>query len=187
LCDGELLQVTKDFEIESPITGEEIVPGIEFEVCQECGDTFLLPSMGNKIAEYVREKEQTAIGQIPFDEFITAKEAIEILGFTKQALSKKASEVKNGLIMSRMKDGRRYFVEKSVELFKECGDGRYQLQFEKDFKIVLQAESKSVAKTKTIKEYVTAPNNLWTKTVRSESQSSNSSEVLDTLYDFRNA
>jgi hypothetical protein len=185
-CDSEILHVKEEFEIESPIIGQIMVPGVEFEVCTKCGDKLLLPGMGDYIAEYVREEEQIAIGQIPFDDFITAKEAIEILGFSKQALSKKAPEVKNGLIMSRMKDGRRYFVKKSVELYKGLHDGRYLIQLEKDIIIVYQTKSKPLAKTKAPKEYVVKTPSIWTNTIRSKSRPSNSSEVLNTQYDFGN-
>lgn len=185
-CDSEILQVKEEFEIESPIIGQIMVPGVEFEVCKTCGDKLLLPGMGDYIAEYVREEEQAAIGQIPFDDFITAKEAIDILGFTKQALSKKDPEIKNGLIMSRMKDGRRYFVKKSVELYKELRDGRYRIQLEKDIKIVYQTKSKPLSKANSIKEYVVETPSIWVNTFRSKNRPGNSSEVLNTQYDFGN-
>ena len=76
--------------------------------------------------DFVQNREQEAIDNLPFSEFIALNEAAEILGYTKQAFSKNP-RIRRGMILSGTKGGRKYYVRKSVELFKVKKSGKYRL------------------------------------------------------------
>ena len=124
LCDGDIVKKTGGVLFKSKTLGEITVPDIEFKECESCGDKLLSPAASDKMIDYVRQKEQEVIGSLPIDDFIPASEAADILGFTKQAFSKHP-KIKRGLIYSVIKGKRKLFLKKSVELFKEKGNGKF--------------------------------------------------------------
>lgn len=126
LCNGEVVKQKGSFPFKSKTLGMLSIPNISFEECQSCGDKLLSPQSSEKVLKYVREKEQEAIDSMPIRDFISASEAAEILGITKQAFSKHP-RIKRGLIYSATKGKRKLFIEKSVKLFKNEGNGKFLL------------------------------------------------------------
>jgi len=66
------------------------------------------------------------IAHEPFNEFISTKDAAVLLGITKRAF-RKNSRIIRGFILSAEKDGRKYYLKRSVEQFKLSDDGRINL------------------------------------------------------------
>jgi hypothetical protein len=73
----------------------------------------------------VRREGIVSIDIIQSD-FVTPKEAADILDITRQALHKH-HRIQKGFIYSIVIGGRKLFNRVSVQLFKETGDGRFNL------------------------------------------------------------
>lgn len=127
LCNGKLIKRSGAIEFNSRSIGKILVPNLEFLECKECKDKILTLEESDKAIDYIAKKEREAIYNLPVKDFITAKEAYKILGITKQAFSKHP-KIKRGLIYSVKIDDRKYYNRKSVELFKEKGNGKYLLK-----------------------------------------------------------
>lgn len=123
-CDG-YYTVSKDtITFESKLIGITMVPHVLRQKCHKCGYTLIPYESAKTISSYMRGKEDEAIKLIPVGEFISSKEAYNILGFTKQAFSKN-HRIQRGFIISAIIGGRRLYNKKSVELFRDTNDGRF--------------------------------------------------------------
>ena len=126
VCNTEISAKTGEFEFKSRALGKILVPHITYFECDVCGEKILSPEESDRVIEYVEKQENKAIAKLPIGEFITANEAAEMLGITKQAFSKH-SKIKRGLIYSVMIGDRKYYNHKSVKLFKEKNNGKFLL------------------------------------------------------------
>lgn len=126
-CNGTAIECI-DFHIfESKVIGKVTVPDIKQTKCHQCGSVLLSAESADVIINYVRRKESQAVSNLPIKDFITPGQAIEILGYTKQNFSKNP-RIKKGMILSAIIDGKKYYLKKSVELFKDNNDGRFLIQ-----------------------------------------------------------
>lgn len=137
ICNGKIIKKNETVTFHSKTIGEVFIPNIRHKACLTCRDILISPTESKKIIAYVKEKEQFAVGKLPISDFVSLNDAAEILGVTKQAFSKNP-RIRAGLIYSVSIGGRRYYNRKSVEQFKETGNGRYLIprrEFRK-FKII---------------------------------------------------
>jgi len=125
-CNGIIHEVTGTYIFNSNTLGEVAVPNITFQECHGCGDRLVSYENALILHEYIKEKEQEEINKFPAGDLITAGEAAELLGVTKQAFSKNP-KIKRGFIYHLIKGNRRLYFKKSVQLFKENGDGRFPI------------------------------------------------------------
>lgn len=133
LCNGKLVNKTAPVEFKSRSIGKILVPNLKFIECENCRDKLLTPEESDKAIDYIAKKEKEAINNLPVKDFITANEASKILEITKQAFSKHP-KIKRGLIYFVKIGGRKYYNRKSVELFKDKGNGKYLLpQYEERY------------------------------------------------------
>lgn len=132
LCGSQVAEKKAEYAFASKTLGLISIPDINYEECLSCGEKLLSPTASEKVLKYVREKEQIAIENMPVVDFITAGEAANILGITKQAFSKNP-KIKRGLIYNIQKGGSRLFLKKSVELFLEKGNGKFLLPQKKRY------------------------------------------------------
>jgi YgiT-type zinc finger domain-containing protein len=126
ICNTEISAKTAEFEFKSRSLGKILIPDITYFECVSCGNKILSPNESDKVINYVEKEENKAISKLPIGDFITANEAAEILGITKQAFSKHA-KIKRGLIYSVKIGDRKYYNHNSVELFKEKNNGKFLL------------------------------------------------------------
>ncbi len=131
LCDGVVRTRKGTIEFDNKVLGKVRVPNLTFYECNSCKDQLLTPHSSATASAYIKEKEQEAIDQMPIGDFVDANEAARILSITKQAFSKNPA-IKRGLILSTTKGKRRFFLKKSVELFKEKGNGKFLLPLKKE-------------------------------------------------------
>lgn len=125
-CGGEYIELSGDLELNNEIVGKYIIPNATYKRCEKCGD-LILPDKTWEAADKVENlKRKTLLERRSVIEFVSAIEAAEILGITKQALSKN-KRIKNGFIFSVQHSGRIEYLRKSLELFKKTGDGRFPL------------------------------------------------------------
>ncbi len=126
LCNGPIIEKESLYAFKSVILGEIVIPCVSFEECSICGDRTLSLADSESVIRYVRKKEMEAIRKLPAGELISADEAAEILGVTKQAFSKNP-KIKRGFIFSINVGKRTLYFKNSVLKFKDSGDGRLQL------------------------------------------------------------
>ena len=137
LCNNELILKKGDVEFDSRSLCRVLVPNLKFYECEMCGDKLLSPKESDKAIEYIANRENQLIKKLPIGEFIAANEAAKILKITKQAFSKHP-KIKRGLIYSIKIGNRKYYHEKSVRLFKEIKNGKFQLTGQEDIIIDTQ-------------------------------------------------
>lgn len=126
-CGSNYKTIQTNFRIKSKIVGNVIVPKVELEECKKCGDQLLDNAASLKVAEYIKAKEAEAIGRQPISEFIDAQKVTEILGISKQALSKNP-RIQRGFILTRKLGNYNFYLKESVLKYKESGDGRILLE-----------------------------------------------------------
>lgn len=123
----------KDFEprsgnilMEDPWIGAYMVYDIDYQECPQCKEHLYTLETSRKIDAARREREAWLIARLPIGEFISIREAVAILGITKQAFHKN-HRIKRGYIYAKKMGGRWFYNKKSVELFRDTGDGRFIL------------------------------------------------------------
>jgi hypothetical protein len=125
-CNAKTRNRKEDYFHKSKIIGEVLVPAIEFKECQGCGEVTLSPEAKNEVKIYVAEQELNAISTLPVNDLISAGQAANILGVTKQAFSKN-SKFKKGFVYSIMIGAKKAYFRSSIDLFKRTGDGRFPI------------------------------------------------------------
>ncbi|MBC8198973.1 MAG: hypothetical protein H8E80_02845 [Desulfobacteraceae bacterium] len=103
--------------------------------CSGCGALLFPKETAKKIESKEEEIRNNLIRKLPIGEFITATEAFDILEISKQAFHKHR-RIKNGFIYSAILGGKRLYNKKSVQLFKETKDGRFNLSEPVDKEVV---------------------------------------------------
>jgi hypothetical protein len=125
-CNAKTRNRKEDYFHKSKIIGEVLVPAIEFKECQGCGEVTLSPEAKNEVKIYVAEQELNAISTLPVNDLISAGQAANILGVTKQAFSKN-SKFKKGFVYSIMIGAKKAYFRSSIDIFKRTGDGRFPI------------------------------------------------------------
>lgn len=125
-CSGNMRTVSGNYPTKSKSLGKVVVPDVTYCKCETCESVLLDPDMARKVSDFKNRKEAQLIRQLPVGEFLTLNEASDILGITKQAFSKN-NKIKRGFIYFVEIDKKKLFHKKSVESFKETGDGRFVL------------------------------------------------------------
>ncbi|MDX9896485.1 MAG: hypothetical protein RBS34_13640 [Desulfofustis sp.] len=125
-CGSFYIELVGNIELTDDIIGPYTVKNVRYLKCEHC-DGILLPGDTWSIADQELLKiTRYLIGQLPASEFIQAKAAADILGISKQAFCKN-KRIKNGFIHSAIVNGRTGYHRRSVELFRDTGDGRFKL------------------------------------------------------------
>jgi len=127
LCNGTRCIVIGSISFKSKPLGTIIVPSVRHSKCSDCGDISIDYNESTKINEYIQKKEREAISSLPIKDFVSTKEAYEILNISKQAFSKN-SRIQRGFIYAVTIDDKKFYYIKSVEEFKRTGkDGRINI------------------------------------------------------------
>jgi len=126
LCNGNTTKQTGEHQFKSKILGQILVPHITFERCSECNNKTFSSEDSAALMAYVQKKERDAIEKLPVSGWISATDAANVLGVSKQAFSKNP-KIKRGFIYSIKIGDRKFYYKKSVQRFMETNDGRLQL------------------------------------------------------------
>ncbi len=94
--------------------------------CPGCAILLFPKETATAIALKEEEIRNNLIRKLPVEEFIVATKAADILGITKQAFHKN-NRIKKGFIYSTIIGDKKLYNKKSVQLFKETKDGRFNL------------------------------------------------------------
>jgi hypothetical protein len=126
LCNTETLTKTQDILSGNRLAGNAIVPLVEVEECSACGEIALSTKAENEMAAYLKMRQKKVMAGLPVDDLISAGQAAEILGVTKQAFSKNP-KIKKGFVYFTQVGAKKNYFKTSVELFKATGDGRFPM------------------------------------------------------------
>ena len=106
--------------------GSVSIPGCEWHECPKCGERMYPDNAATAIDRAFQDKlAQLVLGR-PFTDLVEEKEVAEILEVSVQAVNKNKG-IRGGLIWKATRNGKTWYLRKSVELFKETGDGRFSL------------------------------------------------------------
>jgi ribosomal protein L32 len=125
-CGGSYKRFKGPLRIKDPYIGPFEVDIPEYLKCENCGEYLLPGRWAEEIDRARARKLEESLAAMPLREFITASEAARLLGISRQALHKNR-RIRNGFIFHTRFGDIIVYLKKSVELFKEMGDGRYPL------------------------------------------------------------
>lgn len=123
--------VTENFKF----VGDISVSDVFYYGCHECGIVSYPNETAVKIDEARSKKLNDFLQNEPFKELLTTKETYEYLGITKQGFQQNEKRLR--FIFSTIKDGKTYYHKRSVEFFKQTGDGRFDID-DHDYSSVLK-------------------------------------------------
>ncbi len=94
--------------------------------CSACKTKLYPLETARQIEEEKRKQRDELIRAHSIGEFLNASETAVVLKISRQALHKH-HRISNGFIYQTKMSGKTVFLKKSVILFKQTGDGRFQL------------------------------------------------------------
>jgi hypothetical protein len=112
--------------IDDKYAGSFIVDNIEYEACPNCGDILLSPESAFKIEKVRFSIIDSLLNSFPLKDFVSSSEASAILGISRQALHK-SKKINLGLVFHAQLSDKTVYLRKSLELFRDTGDGRFPL------------------------------------------------------------
>ncbi len=125
-CNTETISQVLDYQCNNNILGDILVPRVEVGQCPNCGELILSKEAETAVSHYLKTLEREAIANLPAEDLISAGQAAEILGVTKQAFSKNP-KIKKGFVYFVSVGTKKVFFRSSVTLFQKVGDGRFPL------------------------------------------------------------
>jgi hypothetical protein len=108
-------------------------------MCSNCNEFVITKEIARLIENKTDKQRNILIKALPFSKFISIKKASEMLSISRQSIHKN-SYLKRIVYNSKI-DNQLFFVKKSVEKYKNTGDGRFNLSQNNnydDFKIYLR-------------------------------------------------
>lgn len=114
------------------------VSSVEYRECESCGQKLYPAKTAKKIDKRGQEIEKRLIENLPIKDFIGATAAAKIIGVSRQAMHKHP-RIRRGFIYSVKLEGKIFYHLRSVNLYKETGDGRFPLHvkdIDTKFKII---------------------------------------------------
>ena len=133
----------ESLELTDKHIGPFIVEEAEYFECDKCGDYLFSPETSKRIEMARGLAFEEKLQSLPIRDFVTAVEAATILGISRQALHKHR-RIRRGFIFQTQLSDKTVYLKKSVDLFKETGDGRFQL-VEPESEIQYTSEKKTTA------------------------------------------
>lgn len=149
-CGGIYQEQYGEIPLYDDSIGSYSVLNVSYEKCDQCGELLFPPETIQAIEDRRNEIKNELVGREPISAFISASETASILGITRQALNKHR-RIRRGFIYRMTIGGVTVYHGKSVELFKEKEDGRFELYLrnlpshDRDVAPLLINETKRVA------------------------------------------
>ena len=142
-CGETYIAKHESLELTDKYIGPFIVEEAEYFECDKCGDYLFSPETSKRIEMARGLAFEEKLQSLPIRDFVTAVEAATILGISRQALHKHR-RIRRGFIFQTQLSDKTVYLKKSVDLFKETGDGRFQL-VEPENEIQYTSERKTAA------------------------------------------
>lgn len=125
-CREKLKEFTGDLTLNNTTIGEFTVENVCHHKCVNCGKLLFSPETLKIIEVKEEEIKEYRLSQYPIADFIGATEAAAMLNISRQALHRNR-RIRRGFIYHMHFGGKIAYLKKSVELFKDKGDGRFIL------------------------------------------------------------
>lgn len=125
-CQGNYVEKSGHYEMADPYVGTISVQGKYYE-CDKCGDILLTPEISEAIDLARDNLKQELLKKRPLGDFVSASETASFLGISRQALNKNR-RIRHGFIFQTAIGGFTVYLRQSVILYKENGDGRFNLR-----------------------------------------------------------
>ena len=125
-CGGQYREKTGTLTESAFNVGTFEVHDVKWLECSSCRDRLYGGHACEAIERAQGVRQQELIGRLPLDEFVSGKEVEQILGVTKQALHKNR-RFRRGFVYRLRKWRRILYHRRSVEMFRDRGDGRFPL------------------------------------------------------------
>ncbi len=126
-CGGTYVKQRGTLEFTDECAGRFAVSEVEHFKCDQCGDFLFSPDVAREIERAREEKLRGILLARPIGAFISATQAADLLGITRQALHKHR-RISRGFIFQIEFGGKTAYLKESVERFKTTGDGRFPLR-----------------------------------------------------------
>ena len=125
-CGGVYEKMQGPLEIDDRYVGLLKLESADFYECPDCKDR-VYPLDTARAIENARAKITEEILQAqPLHAFLSAADTAALLGITRQALHKN-KRIRHGFIYRTSLGGLVVYLKKSVDLYREKGDGRFLL------------------------------------------------------------
>jgi hypothetical protein len=125
-CGGQYIAKHGDLELLDEYIGPFTVEAVEYLECDGCGDLAYSPDTLRKIERAKGQALDEKLQSLPLRDFVSAAEATAMLGISRQALHKHR-RIRRGFIFQTQFSEKTVYLKRSVELFRDTGDGRFQL------------------------------------------------------------
>jgi len=125
-CNAECRERRGDFKETRRDAGEILVPDCQWHECPVCGEVFMDMAMADRLDQAYRKRLRELLLARSLPEFITASEAADMLGISRQALHKHR-RIRRGFIHRVRRFGQWLYLKESVEAFNQTGDGRISI------------------------------------------------------------
>ncbi|MCF8044473.1 MAG: hypothetical protein K9J83_01335 [Desulfarculaceae bacterium] len=128
---GEIIEKRKNI-------GTFKVSNVEYLECERCGQKLYPAKTAKQVDRRGEEIQRRLIENLPVKDFIGATAAAKMIGISRQAMHKHP-RIRRGFIYSVKLEGKIFYHLRSVNLYKEKGDGRFPLHIkdiETKFKII---------------------------------------------------
>ncbi|MFT5700258.1 MAG: YgiT-type zinc finger domain-containing protein [Desulforhopalus sp.] len=125
-CGDTLLSKSGTLQIPSDILNDYLIENVSYFSCPSCNEIILTNEAWEKADRREAKLIAKSIGNLPISAFVGASKAASILGMSRQALHKHR-RIRRGLVYSIAHEGKIFYHLESISLFKETGDGRFNL------------------------------------------------------------
>lgn len=125
-CGGNYRKSADPLELNDKYIGKLAIKGISYLICEGCGGILYPPETTRKIDFLKKERTQELIRDFSLSSFISSSETTELLGVSKQALSKNR-RISRGFIYRTVIGNITLYLKRSVIQYKMTGDGRFPL------------------------------------------------------------
>ena len=123
-CGGTYQQQTGTYLIVDPYVGKIVLEGVSYSQCNKCGDILYSAQMAEQLDSARNNRINEILNQYPIGDFTTSADTAQILGISRQALHKNA-RINHGFIYHINFGSNTFYLRKSVQQYKEFGDGRF--------------------------------------------------------------
>lgn len=129
-CGNDFIHQIGSLELPSKILGNFSINDVHYYKCNQC-EEILLSDKAWLVADQEENRlTNEFLSNLPLKDFIGASKVALILGISRQAVHKH-KRIRRGFIYSIKYEGKTLYNIKSVNSFKDTGDGRFPLKKQK--------------------------------------------------------
>lgn len=124
MCGSDCEEIVGILTETDSFIGEYSVPQARYYRCVACGAVFYPLATSRMLDQKRKEVEHASIRRYSIADFMSGSETADYLKISRQALHKHR-RVRKGFIYATRFGGKTVYLRRSVELFKQRGDGRF--------------------------------------------------------------